>query len=405
VGVRGGILLLLAATAALAAGPASREALLDPSRASGSARRTLFGVQLLRAEGRWDEARTTLREHLRRNPEQDHALLHFNLGQILAQVDSLDAARAEFARAVELEPDLWPAWRNRAEVAYGLGLHAEAAAAFGRAWELDPAGDVRLRYYQGVALLQAGRAGEATDVLADLLAEPPAEAEIAWYRALVSAAVDAGAPARANPAMTDLITRYPTDPEAWYLAYQQAAAAVDYPRAVRNLTVVGFLRPLTLDERRQLGDLCLAAGVPARAARHFSAVLDSTPRPRADDLDRLITAQLAADRPDEALAVLDRRLAAAPSARFWRLKGELLYGQGSYAGAQEAFAAAAALDPDNREFDLLQGYCLVEMGETGRARGFLRRAAGDPRWASRANEALAYLESLRESEEAAGAGP
>lgn len=404
-GVRVGILLFLTATVAFAAGPASREALLDPARASGSARRTLFGVQLLRAEGKVDEARVALRDHLRRNPDRDHALLHFNLGQVLAQLDSLETARGEFARAVELEPDLWPAWLNRAEVAYGLGDYAEAAEAFGRTWDLDPARDVRLRYYQGVALLQAGRSGEATDILAELLKTPPTEAGLEWYRALVSAAVDAGTPERATPAMADLIARSPEDPAAWYLAYQQATAAVDYPRAVRNLTVVGFLRPLTLDEQRQLGDLCLAADVPARAARHFAAVLDSTGGAAAEDLDRLIAAHLAADRSGEALAALERRLATAPSARFWRLKGELLYGQGRYAGAAEAFAAAAALDPQNLEYDLLQGYCLVEMGEMDRARPLLRRAAGDPRWASRAGEALAYLESLQESEEAAGAGP
>ena len=260
---------------ALAQDPGGAEAdLLDPGRATGSARRTLYKVQVQRSRGENEEARRTLREHLAKHPDSDHALLRYHLGQVLALGDSMAAAADQFEAAVTLEPDLLPAWRNLGEVAYGLAEYDRAARAFGAAWPLDPDRDPRLRYYQGVALLQAGRPAEAVTVLADLVADPGPEAPIDWYQALLAAAVEAENPAAAGPAMNRLTTLRPGDPEAWYLAYQQASAAGDYALAVRNLTVTGFLRPLTLDERRQLGDLSLAAGAPARAVMAPETVLE-----------------------------------------------------------------------------------------------------------------------------------
>lgn len=399
------MILVLAGSAWAQDGPAGRDELLDPGRAEGGARRTLYRVQMQRSRGEVDDARRTLRDHLAKHPDQDHALLHFHLGQVLAQGDSMAAAAWEFEAAVALEPDLWPAWRNLGEVAYGNADFARAAEAFDEAWRLAPDRDEDLRYYQGVALLQAGRAAAAVDVLADLLEDPDEDAPPEWYRALLAAAVDAGRPDRAGPAMDRLTLLHPDDDEAWLLAAQQAAAAEDYPRAVTALTVTGYLRPLTVDERRRLGDLCLAAGAPARAARHFAAVVDSLGGGTPDDLERLVSALLAADRTGEALDVLDRRLQSSPSARLWRLKGELHYGAGEFAAARAAFAEAADLDPADREYDLLQGYCLVETGDRTAARRHLLRAAEDPRLAPRAREGLAYLDALDRQGEAARAEP
>lgn len=370
---------------------------LDPSRTSGAVKRVLYKVQLLRNRGETDEARKTLRKHLADHPDQDHALLEFHLGQVLAQQDSMQASVDAFEKAVTLEPDLEPAWRNLGEVSYGLGLYGQAADAFGQAWRLDPESPGELRYFQGVALLQAGRAAESLDVLEGLINVTAGPAELAWYRALISAAVEAGQVDRITSMVEDMTTLYPEVVEAWTLAYQQAGAALDYPRAARNLTVVGYLRPLSRDERIQLGDLCLAAEAPVRAARHYSAVIDSFPEPvTASDLDRLVSAWLAADRPVEALGVLDRRLELAPSARIWRLKGELLYGEEDFQRAREAFAQASALDPDNAELQLLQGYCLIELDRPDEAVRALDAAARDPRYEPRAREALTFLRELGE---------
>lgn len=388
------LIAALAATTALAQEPGSAEAdLLDPGRATGSARRTLYKVQMQRSRGENEEARRTLREHLAEHPDDDHALLRYHLGQVLALGDSMAAAADQFEAAVTLEPGLLPAWRNLGEVAYGLAEYDRAARAFGAAWPLDPERDPRLRYYQGVALLQADRPAEAVTVLADLVADPGPEAPVDWYQALLAAAVEAENPAAAGPAMSRLTTLRPGDPEAWYLAYQQASAAGNYAVAVRNLTVTGFLRPLTLDERRQLGDLSLAAGAPARAVMHFTAVVDSLGSEDPADLDRLVSALLEADRAAEAIAVLDRRLDLAPTVQGWRLKGELHYGREEWGAAREAFAAASRLDPAEGELELLQGYCLLEMGDHAAARRHLVRAGEDPALASRAREGLAYLEA------------
>jgi len=370
---------------------------LDPARTSGTVKKVLNKTRLLRSRGEADAARQTIRKHLADHPDQDHALLEFHLGQVLALVDSMEASAAAFEIAVTLEPDLQPAWRNLAEVSYGLGRYDRAADAFGRAFGLDPGASDELRYYQGVALLQAGRAMESVEVLGSLVEDSATPPELAWYRALLSAAVEADQIDRVAGAVEDMTTAYPEEAEAWYLAYQQAAAAHDYQRAARNLTVVGYLRLLTRAERIQLGDLCLAADAPVRAARHFTAAIDSTDSPvTAALLDRLVSAWLAADRPVAALAALDRRLALAPTPRIWRLKGEMLYGQGDFAGARLAFGEAATLDPRDAELLLLQGYCLLELERPAEAARVLNAAAADPRYEARAREALAFLLSQKE---------
>jgi tetratricopeptide (TPR) repeat protein len=186
--------------------------------------------------------------------------------------------------------------------------------------------------------------------------------------------------------MRELVRRFPDSPDAWYLAYQQAAAADDLERAAAALETVGYLRELSTAEQLQLGDLYRAVGVPVAAARHFAAAVDV--EATADTYERLVTSLVAAHRRDEALAVLDGALATAATPRLWSLKGDIHYLRREYAAAQEAFGRLTTLTPESGRPHLMLGYCAWELGRRGEAAEHLRTAAEYPDQAEAASRAL-----------------
>jgi len=105
----------------------------------------------------------------------------------------------------------------------------------------------------------------------------------------------------------------------------------------------------------------------------------------------LVSARLAAHQTEAALAALERRLAAEPTATAWLLRGEVLYGERRYEEALAAFDLAARLDPEDARLDLLRGYSLLELDRWDEATPFLEAARRDERWAPAAREALDHL--------------
>jgi tetratricopeptide (TPR) repeat protein len=247
----------------------------------------------------------------------------------------------------------------------------------------------------------------------------------------VAACLDAQRPTSARTAVDELIERFPADDTSWYLAYQQAAAESDWERAALSLQATGYLRPLTRAEQRQLGDLFRTIGAPAAAIPYYEAALEEligapagaaadrsaddrtaadqtversgsgssaarAARERAEAYERLVAVHVAAHRSESALAVLERALAADPTARLWSLKGDVQYRAEDFEAAMTAYARAAELAPDHGRYHLMLGYCAWELGKKAEATGHLRRAAQDAATAEAANGLLRHLESLGE---------
>ncbi len=387
----GRLILIIVMTLLVATPAVAQKNPLDLERAPGSVRRGVARALILRQKGELEEARAAL---LRLTASSGHHLAWYHLGGVYVLQDSLTAAADAFAAAVAVEPALQPAWRNLGETSYALGDYTRAAEAFAEAAARDPDGDPELVHFRGVALLQAGRAGEALNVLERLVADHP-DAPVSWFRNFVAAAVEADQPRRADGAMDVLTTGHPGDPMAWDLAYRQAAATEDHVRAASLLTIRGYLEPLDRAEAVQLGDLCLAIEAPERAVTHYRAALGLSGPPGDGDIRRrLVSAQLSARDREGALATLDAVLASAPDAETWRLKGEIHYEQAAFAAALAAFDQAAALAPDDRGLDLLRGYCALELEHLVEARRHFEAAAADPRHGPRAQEVLRHLERM-----------
>ena len=356
---------------------------------SPRAQTILFRARAKQDAGEWTPAAQVMTDWLTDHPERDHHLLSFNLAVSLLNLDRTAEARAALDKAVALEPRFARGWLRLGEAAYELQDFATAAEAFATSFNLTPNPPADLLYYSGVAWLSAGESGKAVDTLAGLLETRP-EADLSWYQALLAAAVEAKQTQRAAPLLANLLEVRPDNPEAWELAYRFAAADEDYRQAAVYLTVMGYLRPLTDAELKQLGDLYAVINVPLQAARYYEQALGSETGSE-DELSRLAASWLAAHELDKGRQVLMSALTNAPTAELWFLLGDLEYMAEDFAAAADAFEQGCGLDADHGRGWLMLGYCRMEAGDKAAARKHLRRAAEFPEQESSAKSLLKTL--------------
>jgi tetratricopeptide (TPR) repeat protein len=197
-----------------------------------------------------------------------------------------------------------------------------------------------------------------------------------WYKALVSATLDMEDVERGRRAVSGMLEDFPSDPEAWLLAFQFAAGANDYRQAAVALTVVGYLRPLTHSEQTTLGDLYNALEIPARASVMYSQAVAEGGTSK--EYERLASAHLASYNYEAARATLEKAIEKGPTVRLWSLLGDLHYMQKDYQQAYRAFQKCAELDPEYGRAHLMMGYCALEMGNVGEAVPHLQLAVNYP---------------------------
>jgi len=108
--------------------------------------------------GKFPEAADAYHSGLRLAPYDP--VLHFNLGNVLFQMEAWDEARRAFERAASLRPDYAEAWNNLGSVRFHLGDPEGAATAFERTLEIAP--DYADAHYNlAEALAELGRAAKA----------------------------------------------------------------------------------------------------------------------------------------------------------------------------------------------------------------------------------------------------
>ncbi len=351
--------------------------------------KVLFSCRTRQNDGRHAEAAQIMSEWINDHPDHPHYLLYFNLATSQLDLEQKAEALENLERAVALEPRFSRAWLSLGEAAYEQQNFVRAAEAFNAGYETMCEPHPEIRYYSAVAWLLAHEPEKALDSFDTLLREHGDQATLDWYQALVAAASEAGNFERARSWVENCLVENESDPQAWYLAYQFAAASENYEKAAVCLTVVGHLRPLTRNEFLQLGDLYAGSGVPIQAARNYQKALEFPEKqPTSADYLRLASAWMAAHQMDEARAVLGRGLAAKPSAKLLALLGDLNYSEKKFAEARDAFGKCVAMDPEYGRGWLMCGYCSLEMDERGEARSSLQRAQDFPNQETIAEELL-----------------
>ncbi len=282
-----------------------------------------------------------LESYLAQRP--DDAYAHFQLGYAFSLLQRFDDAKAEYARAIALNPKL-----AAAHVNLGLILldkdPAAAVAPFHQAAELEPE-KARPRFLEGLALERSGKLPEAIlkYEAAAKLDEKNFDIRFAWGRALLAA--DRAA-----------------DAEAAF----RAAIAVRADSAPAHLGLANSL---------------LSQKKTDAAAQEFSAYLQLQPQDREARTER---AGLLADlnQNDEALAELDRADAgAAPTLASLKLRAEIAVKQKKPAAAAEALKKAVELAPRDVELHARLGRTLLEAKDYPEAERELRTALViNPRW-------------------------
>ncbi|MBN2564718.1 MAG: tetratricopeptide repeat protein [Candidatus Eisenbacteria bacterium] len=380
---------LVCATALASSSVVLERRIDDISDVPAEARLALFTAQQAREQGDPDTAVNTLLAFLEGNPEDEHFLLHFHLAVGWNQRGDLEEALRSYRRSVELEPLFAQGWLNLGELAYNMGLYAEAADALMKGYGVSEWKEPNVLFFSSAALVMDGRPAEAVPILERLVTGSDSTAKLEWHRALIMAHLELEDAENGTASVERMLSQYPDDPEAWRLAFRYYASSGLYEDAAVSLTVAGYLRSLTRSERMTLGDLYLAIGVPIQAGDYYeSAVADSG---SVADLERMASAHLSAYEYEQAFEVLNRALSLEPTARLWSLLGDLHFMQKDYQESYNSYSRCVEMDPQYERAYLMMGYCAMQLQQTENALAALSRAAEFPEQASKANQLIAAV--------------
>ena len=340
------------------------------------ARLALFKAQEKRDKGEYGEAAKILYDFLAKHPRDDNYLVRYSLALSYTDAGELAKALDHFQKCVTFDSTFAPAWMKLGETAFNLGSYRIASDAFMRGYALDERKSPDLLYYAATAYYLAGDAPRALPILKGLVSGERGAPRIEWFRTYLAACNDAKEIEMGREAASRLVTIFPGDPEAWRLIYQYYASVKEYREAAAALTVVGYLRPLSRDEARTLGDLYTAVGIPALASAQYEAALGEAGR--TEDFERLASAYLASYNFDGALETLERAIEKEPTVRLWSLLGDLHLMERHYERAYEAYQRCAEMDSTRGRPDLMMGYCAYELGRIQDAVAHLERASSFP---------------------------
>jgi tetratricopeptide (TPR) repeat protein len=272
-----------------------------------------------------------LQKYIAERPDDSYA--HFQLGYAYAGLKRAEDAKAEFTRAVTLDPKMAAAHLNLGLVLLESDPGA-AAEAFRHAAELQPS-QSRPRFLEGLSLEHAGKLPEAIDLYRGALALDANDYEIhfALGRAL-------------------LRTRDAGGAEAQF----QSAIALRTDSAPARLGLAN-----ALEEQKKY----------EAASDAFAEYLKRNPADHAAHFDRA-TALLELKRFDEALAELDLAVAGdSPAPEMLKMRGEIYLRQEKWKEARETLTEALKASSKDPELAFWLGHVDFELHDYPAAIGIL----------------------------------
>jgi Flp pilus assembly protein TadD len=274
-----------------------------------------------------------LESYLAQRP--DDALAHFQLGYAYSGLQREEEAKAEYTRAIALNPKLAAAHLN-----LGLTLLDQDAAgameAFRRAAELLP-DQSRPRYLLGVALERTGKLPEAVEQYELARGLDPKNYEIRFALGRVLLRSD-----------------------------RAAEAEVQFREALT-------LRPDSSPARLGLSQSLLAQKKPESAVEELRVYLQQQPQDQ-EARQQLVSLLISLKRYDQALGELDRGDAAQPSLASYKLRAQIYVEQNQWPQAAETLQKALALAPQDAELHARLGRVWLEQRDFAAAEPELRQA-------------------------------
>jgi cytochrome c-type biogenesis protein CcmH/NrfG len=354
-------------------------------------RLALFKAQERKSKDDFEGAARVLGDYVKDNDEV-HFLVHYNYGNTLLAVDRPEEALVQYRAAVAQEPRFWQGWLNLGETAYNLGHYTDAAEAIMNGYRRSPERNPRLLYFAAAAYLMAEMPEKAEPLLEELVYADRKEPKLDWYRALIMAVIELENADAGHRAVDRMLEVFPSDPEAWKLAFQFAASVHDYRRAAIAMTVKGYLEPLERDEMMMLGSLYTAIELPWTASSYYEEGIKVEAGP--EDFERLASVYMAAREPEKALETLERALKKEPTPKLWSLLGDLYYMDEDYGKAYKAYSSCYELDQESGRSLLMMGFCALELGRPEEAAVHLEKAVDFPDYSSNASALLRRAKHL-----------
>jgi protein O-GlcNAc transferase len=275
-----------------------------------------------------------LQKYIAQRPDDPYA--HFQLGYAYVGLKRREEAKAEFSRAIELDPKMAPAHLNLGLVLMDYDPGA-AADSFRRAADLQPA-ESRPRFLAGFALEHAGKFTVAIEQYRAALAISPKDYEYHF-------------------ALGRVLLRNGDAPGAEE-HFREAVAARGDSAPAR----LGLATALMTQEKYEAGTDALAE------------YLRLNPDDRAARFDRA-SALMEIDRFDDALAELDRAEAGStPTAEGLKMRGNIYLRQNRWKEAGETLTQAIQRSPEDRELPAWLGHVEIELHDYPAAISILGKA-------------------------------
>jgi tetratricopeptide (TPR) repeat protein len=359
-----------------------------------------------------------------------HPMVYFALGSCyLLQEEYMEAKKALLA-AVEREPGFVDAWVNLAKTYYERKEYAQAARCYANAYERSDQSHPDYLYFSAVGYLMAEKYVSALTAFEALFKAHADRIQKQWRENYVNALVAAGHPRRALPLIKILAKQSNGDKKTrWqetllhlYLQLDMHTQALSYARdltrenctmakwwralahvnlslgnykeALADLTIYGYLTPLSDEEQRLWADLNLQLDIPVRAVSVYEAMIKEKPDKRL--LQKLVTAYQKLDRSEKALEQLNYFGLATNDPELLMIKGDLLYALKRFNDANNAYRRAAQADfrQAGRAW-LLAGYAAWQTNDLSSSRQAFERAA---KYSGQRKAARLAMAQLRETE-------
>lgn len=203
-----------------------------------------------------------------------NARARINLGAALKAAGSTEAARTQFQKALELEPNNPEAFNNIATLFIESDRPAEAIAPCRAALQLNPKLAVAHNNL-GSALVQTGQLAEGIAHLEQAIALRPTLAEA--HINLASALVAAGNPGKALLHGREAVRLKPNVALAHFNLANTYLAQNRREQAIAEFEITVQLKPDFAEAHSNLGGLYYQAGDPRRALPHFEAAIRIRP--------------------------------------------------------------------------------------------------------------------------------
>lgn len=294
-----------------------------PSIRQGAAQALTAAAEMSLIEKRFNDGQVYLRLALRLDPQNDEAWVF--IGDLLAQGDSYDAARAAYGHVPSSSPD-WVDARQRVIVSYEAQGDADTALKLAQDLVKAAPDDRDAKIVVADLLRAANRFPEAVALLDKVIADDPAQADWATYFDRGTALDRAGHWADAEKDLQKALSLRPDQPDVLnYLGYswvtrgeklQQAMVMLqkaylaqpesgeiadslgwayystgDFKQAVQRLERAVSLEPVNAEINDHLGDAYWRAGRKTEAQYQWNRVLTLQP---SDDLKAAVQRKLQA---------------------------------------------------------------------------------------------------------------